>query len=55
MGSVDNAWRVLDVAIVGGGIGRPIHLDIERQQANHSFAKQEVWQLLFLFEERVTK
>jgi hypothetical protein len=55
MGSVDNAWRVLDVAIIGGGIGRPTHPDIERQQANHPFAKQEVWQLLFLFEERATK
>jgi len=22
MGSVENSWRVLDVAVVGGGIGR---------------------------------
>lgn len=55
MGSVENAWRVLDAAIIGGGIGRQTRPDIERQQANHSFAKQEVWQLLFLFEERATK
>jgi salicylate hydroxylase len=28
MGSVENAWRVLDSAIIGGGIGRPPPIQI---------------------------
>jgi salicylate hydroxylase len=28
MGSVENAWRVLDIAIIGGGIGRPPPIQI---------------------------
>jgi salicylate hydroxylase len=28
MGSVENAWRVLDVAVIGGGIGRPPPIQI---------------------------
>ena len=34
MGSVENAWRVLDAAIIGGGVGKPHCTPIYGYEAN---------------------
>ena len=41
MGSVENAWRVLDVAIIGGGVGKPHPTQSNSYEANQlSFAQE---------------